>query len=165
MHLTSHTDYALRLLMMLALEPDRLHTIEEVATRYAISRNHLMKIVLTLVQAGFVDSVRGRGGGLRLAKPAAAITLGSVLRATEENFTLVECFDRQSNTCAVTSCCAVKGALHEALAAFMAVLDQRTLAQLCDSPARNSRMRQLLPYIPIAVEAPPRAARPRRRAD
>src|SRR6185503_19818734 len=81
MRLTRHTDYALRLLMLLALEPDRVHTIEEVARRYRISRNHLMKITQTLAQAGFVDSLRGRGGGLRLGGSVESINLGAVVRA------------------------------------------------------------------------------------
>ncbi|SEP71553.1 transcriptional regulator, BadM/Rrf2 family [Solimonas aquatica] len=163
MRLTTHTDYALRLLMLLALEPDRLHTIEEVATRYRVSRNHLMKVVLTLVGAGLVESLRGRGGGLQLAKPAAAISVGEVVRATEDSFALVECFERESNTCMVSPCCTLKGALHEAMAAFLRVLDQRSLAQLCESPARNKRFRDLLAEIPVVVE-PVKPARGRRRS-
>jgi Rrf2 family transcriptional regulator, nitric oxide-sensitive transcriptional repressor len=99
MRLTLHTDYSLRLLMLLAMEPDALHTIEEIAQRYDISRNHLMKVVQTLAQAGFVQSLRGRSGGLRLAKPAAQINLGAVVRATEDSFALVECFDRPAQNC------------------------------------------------------------------
>src|SRR5579864_4075969 len=99
MRLTIHTDHALRLLMLLAIEPDKLHTIEEIAQRYNISRNHLMKIAQTLAQAGFIESLRGRGGGLRLGRAAESINLGAVVRATEDGFTLVECFDRKQNTC------------------------------------------------------------------
>ena len=80
MRLTLHTDYALRLLMLLALEPDGVHTIEEAARRYRISRNHLMKVAQTLTQAGFVDAQRGRGGGLRMACEPAAINLGAAYR-------------------------------------------------------------------------------------
>src|SRR5690349_9159776 len=101
MRLTLHTDYALRLLMLLALEPDGLHTVEEVSRRYRISRNHLMKVVQTLAQAGFVESLRGRRGGLRLRGAAASIKLGAVVRATEDSLALVECFDRERNTCIV----------------------------------------------------------------
>src|SRR6185312_2911579 len=101
MHLTFHTDYALRLLMLLALEPDGLHTIEEAARRYSISRNHLMKVAQTLTRAGFVESLRGRGGGLKLARPAETINLGAVVRATEDGFALVECFDPAVNDCVV----------------------------------------------------------------
>lgn len=164
MRLTTHSDYALRLLMLLALEPERLHTIEEVARRYGISRNHLMKVVQTLVNAGLLDSVRGRGGGLRLAKPAAAIGLGEVVRATEEDFALVECFDRQNNRCVVTSGCTLKSLLHQALAAFMRVLDQHTLAQVCESPAQRKRLRELLPDVSVVVGTIKPARRRRRSA-
>jgi len=149
MRLTLHTDYALRLLMLLALEPDGVHTIEEVARRYAISRNHLMKVARTLTQAGFVDGQRGRGGGLRLAREAAAVNLGAVVRATEDGFTLVECFAPASNTCVLAPSCGLSGPLAQALAAFMAVLDGYSLADLAGGGARGGRMRRLL------AEAPP----------
>ena len=148
MRLTLHTDYALRLLMVLAMEPDDLHTVEEVARRYGISRNHLTKVTQTLVQAGFVDSQRGRGGGLRLARRADAINLGAVVRATEDSFALVECFAPDSNTCVITSACGLRGPLDEALRAFLAVLDRYSLADLIRHPRALQRMRQLL------VEAP-----------
>ncbi len=90
MRLTLHTDYALRLLTLLAMEQDGLHTIEEVARRYGISRNHLMKVTQTLAQFGYLESVRGRGGGIRLGRPAEEINLGAVVRATEDGFALVE---------------------------------------------------------------------------
>jgi Rrf2 family nitric oxide-sensitive transcriptional repressor len=144
MRLTLHTDLALRLLMLLALEPDVLHTIEEVARRYHISRNHLMKVAQTLVQEGFVDSLRGRGGGLKLAKPATRINLGAVIRKTEDGFALVECFDRERNHCVVSTACGLRGPLEEALAAFLAVLDRYSLADLISNPAAYRRMRRLL---------------------
>jgi Rrf2 family nitric oxide-sensitive transcriptional repressor len=144
MHLTLHTDYALRLLMLLAMEPDEIHTIEEVARRYRISRNHLMKVVQTLTQAGLVDGRRGRGGGLRLASSAASINLGAVVRATEDGFALVECFDRAGNTCRVAPACGLRGPLEEALRAFMGVLDRYSLADLIRNPRSLRRMRRLL---------------------
>jgi Rrf2 family nitric oxide-sensitive transcriptional repressor len=144
MRLTLHTDFALRLLMLLALEPDQLHTIEEVARRYRISRNHLMKVAQTLVQEGFVDSLRGRGGGLKLAKPADRINLGAVIRKTEDSLSLVECFDRRKNGCLVSSACGLRGPLEEALAAFFAVLDRYTLADMIANPVAFNRMRRLL---------------------
>jgi Rrf2 family transcriptional regulator, nitric oxide-sensitive transcriptional repressor len=144
MRLTLHSDYALRLLMLLAMEPDGLHTIEQVARRYGISRNHLMKVAQTLAQAGFIDSLRGRGGGLRLARAAASINLGAVLRATEDSFALVECFDRERNTCIVAPACGLRGPLDEALRAFLGVLDRYSLADLIGTPASLRRMRQLL---------------------
>jgi Rrf2 family nitric oxide-sensitive transcriptional repressor len=144
MRLTLHTDYSLRLLMLLAMEPDHLHTIEEIAQRYDISRNHLMKVVQTLAQAGFVQSLRGRSGGLRLAKPAAQINLGAVVRATEDSFALVECFDRERNTCVVAPACGLRGPIEEALQAFLGVLDRYSLADLIKNPSSLRRMRRLL---------------------
>ena len=144
MHLTLHTDYALRLLMLLAMEPDHLHTIEEVAQRYSISRNHLMKVTQTLVQAGFVESLRGRSGGLRLGRSAAAINIGGVVRATEDGFALVECFEKERNTCVVASACGLRGPLAEALSAFLAVLDRYSLADLIRNPASLRRIRRLI---------------------
>jgi Rrf2 family transcriptional regulator, nitric oxide-sensitive transcriptional repressor len=142
--LTLHTDYALRMLMLLALEPDELHTIASVAERYDISRNHLMKVAQTLIQSGFVESVRGRHGGLRLAKAPSEIKLGSVVRATEDSFALVECFDRKRNTCVVTPACGLRRPLDEAIGAFLSVLDHVSLAEVGQNQGRASRMRRLL---------------------
>lgn len=144
MRLTMHTDYALRLLMLLALEPEQVHTIEAAARRYRISRNHLMKVVQTLAQAGFVASARGRGGGLRLGRPAATISLGAVVRATEDSLALVECFDAERNACVVASACGLRGPLREALEAFLAVLDRYSLADLLRDPGSFRRMRRML---------------------
>jgi Rrf2 family transcriptional regulator, nitric oxide-sensitive transcriptional repressor len=144
MRLTSHTDYALRLLMLLAIEPDELHTIEEVARRYGISRNHLMKVAQTLAQGGFIASLRGRGGGLRLAREAAAINVGAVVRATEDDLALVECFDRARNSCVVAPACGLRGVLDEALRAFLRVLDGYSLTDLIGNPGARRRMRHLL---------------------
>jgi Rrf2 family nitric oxide-sensitive transcriptional repressor len=144
MRLTLHTDFALRLLMLLALEPDKIHTIEEVARRYRISRNHLMKVAQKLVQEGFVDGLRGRGGGLKLARPADRINLGAVIRKTEDSLALVECFDREKNGCLVSSACGLRGPLEEALVAFFAVLDRYSLADLIANPASFNRLRRLL---------------------
>lgn len=144
MRLTLHTDYALRLLMLLAIESNDLHTIEEVARRYRISRNHLMKVVQTLAQAGLIVSLRGRGGGLRLSRPAGAINLGAVVRNTEDGFALVECFDRARNTCAVAPACGLRGPLEEALQAFLLVLDRYSLADLIKNPGSLLRMKRLL---------------------
>jgi len=144
MRLTLHTDYSLRLLMLLAIEPDARHTIEEIARRYGISRNHLMKVAQTLTQAGFVESMRGRGGGLELARAPELINLGDVVRACEDGFALVECFDRERNTCVVAPSCGLRGPLEEALAAFLSVLDRYCLADLVSRPETLRRMRQLL---------------------
>lgn len=144
MHLTLHTDYALRMLMFLALEPGSPRTIEDIATRYGISRNHLMKVAQTLVQAGFVESLRGRGGGLRLAREPAALKLGDVVRATEDGFALVECFDGARNTCLVSAACGLRNPLQEAVRAFIDVLDRYTIADLVSHPATARRMHRLL---------------------
>ncbi len=144
MHLTLHTDYALRLLMYLGLQSGQRCTIEEVARHYGISRNHLMKVALTLTQQGFVDSLRGRNGGLRLARPPAEINVGKVVRSTEDNFALVECFDAASNTCPIAPACQLKQPFAEAVRAFLAVLDRYSLADLLASPGTLKSMRRLL---------------------
>ena len=144
MRLTLHTDYALRLLMLLALEPEDVHTIEDVARRYEVSRNHLNKVVQTLSQAGFIESQRGRGGGVRLARGPDDINLGRVVRATEDNFHIVECFCRETNTCVVAPACGLRDPLEEALRAFLAVLDRYSLADLMRNPQAARRMQRLL---------------------
>lgn len=130
MRLTMYTDYALRLLMFLALEPDNLATIQEAAAAYGISRNHLMKVAQELGRAGFVETVRGRGGGLRLGRKASEIKVGDVVRATEEDFRIVECFDPGRNRCVITGPCRLRGVLREALEAYLTVLDRYTVADL-----------------------------------
>lgn len=144
MRLTLHTDYALRLLMLLALEPEDVHTAEDVARRYDVSRNHLNKVVQTLSQAGFIESLRGRGGGVRLARKPDDINLGRVVRATEDNFHIVECFCRETNTCIVAPACGLRDPLEEAVRAFMSVLDRYSLADLMRNPAAAKRMKRLL---------------------
>lgn len=147
MRLTLHTDYALRMLMVLALEPGRSLTIEDIAKRYCISRNHLMKVAQTLVQAGFVESLRGRGGGLKLARDPASLKLGDVVRATEDGFALVECFGT-SNSCVVSAACGLRSPLQEALSAFLAVLDRYSVSDLMKNPATARRMHRLLSATP-----------------
>lgn len=144
MRLTLHTDYALRMLLYLALHDDRRPTIEEIAQRHGISRNHLMKVAATLAQHGFVDALRGRNGGLTLARPAASINIGAVVRATEDNFTLVECFDAGSNTCVVAPVCQLRQPFREAVNAFLGVLDGYTLADMAGSRANRRALQALL---------------------
>lgn len=136
MRMTVYTDYALRLLTLLALKDGEPTTIAEVAAGYGISRNHLMKIAHELGKAGLIATSRGRGGGLRLARPAAEIGLGAVVRLTEENFHLVECFEAGGGHCAIAPACRLQSVLAEALAAFLAVLDRYTLADLVREPKR-----------------------------
>jgi Rrf2 family nitric oxide-sensitive transcriptional repressor len=128
--LTRYSDYSLRVLMYLALDPERLVTIEEIAQSYGISKAHLMKVVHQLGLRGYVDTVRGRGGGLRLGRRPEEIGVGEVLRSTEENMALVECFEPASSQCAIEPACGLRSVLHEALAAFLGVLDRYTLADL-----------------------------------
>jgi len=130
MRLTHFTDLSLRLLMYLAVKPDGLATIQEVAGRYGVSRNHLMKVAQQLVKTGFVDSVRGHGGGLRLQRAPIQIRVGEVVRATEDDFRMVECFEAGRSSCTLLPACRLKGVLGEALAAYLAVLDKYTLADL-----------------------------------
>jgi Rrf2 family nitric oxide-sensitive transcriptional repressor len=133
MRLTQLSDYSLRVLMYLGARPGRLGTIQEIAGAYGISENHLMKVVHRLAQHGFVETVRGRGGGLRLKGSADSIRLGAVLRAVEEDFSLVECFG-SGDTCRITDVCRLKRILHQALGAFLASLDEWTLADLVQKP-------------------------------
>ena len=133
MRLTHFSDYALRVLMYAAMRGENLITIEETAKLYGISRAHLMKVANQLTRAGYLKAIRGRSGGLVLAKRPDAISLGDVLRATEPDFALVECFTAD-NRCLITPRCRLRGALHEALAAFVGTLDGYTLADLILSP-------------------------------
>lgn len=134
MRITQHTDYALRVLIYVGGNPDRLVTIAEIAERFAISRTHLMKVVNQLVREGFLEGQRGKGGGLRLAMQPDQIRVGDVLRTMESDMKLVECFDKKG-TCLVDRGCRLKRALSEALDAFLAVLDRYSLKDLLDNPA------------------------------
>jgi Rrf2 family nitric oxide-sensitive transcriptional repressor len=129
MRLTTHADYALRVLIRLAMRPDRLATIADIAKSYGISENHLMKVVHRLGVAGFVDTVRGRQGGLRLGKSPAAVSVGEVIRLMEPDMDIVPCFGEPA-LCAIAPACVLKGALTEARSAFLETLDGYTLADL-----------------------------------
>ena len=141
MRLTVQTDYALRMLMYLAIHADSLATIHDVAERYGISKNHLMKVAHGLGRAGFIETLRGRSGGLRLAKPAEDIPVGAVARHSEEGSALVECFPGGNGGCLITPCCKLKSVLAEAQEAFFAVLDQYTVHDLVK---RNPALLDLL---------------------
>ncbi|MCP8894422.1 Rrf2 family transcriptional regulator [Shinella daejeonensis] len=129
MHLTTLSDYALRVLFYAAAAKDRLVTVEETARVYRISRSHLMKVVNILTRAGYLKGVRGRAGGFTLAKSPGEVNLGAVLRATEPDFGLVECFTA-GNRCAITGCCKLPMVLNDALNAFVATFDRYTLADI-----------------------------------
>ncbi len=130
MQLTRYTDYALRTLIYLGVNDGRNCTIPEIADRYHISRNHLMKIVHQLGKAGLIDTVRGRGGGMTLGRAPEELTVGEVVRLTEDNLNIAECFDPLTNQCQITAACVLSSALARSLAAFLAELDKVTLAEI-----------------------------------
>ena len=128
MQLTHYTDYSLRVLVYLSLKPGICVTITEIADYYKISRNHLVKVVNHLANAGYINTTRGKGGGLRLAHAPVDICIGDVVRKMEPNFNIVECFNPAGQYCEVEPLCALKKTLGEAISSFLGVLDQYTLA-------------------------------------
>jgi Rrf2 family nitric oxide-sensitive transcriptional repressor len=130
MRLTDYTDYALRVLMYVGAQTGRLVTIQEIAINHGISKNHLTKVVHRLGLAGLVQTVRGRSGGVRLARDPATITVGSVVRLTEPDFIMVECFDEARNTCSLSPICVLKHALGRATGAYLQELDRVSLASV-----------------------------------
>lgn len=130
MRLTDYTDYTLRTLMYLGLNRDRLVTIQDIADVYSVSKNHLMKIVHQLGIAGYVETIRGRSGGLRLKMEPQDINLGDVVRGTEPDFRMVECFDQSSNECILAPACELHDVLRRATSAYLQVLNGVTLADL-----------------------------------
>lgn len=143
MHLTRYTDYAMRTLLFVAVRPERLCSIAEIAKTYGISKNHLMKVVNDLVTAGYLDGVRGRNGGVRLAREPDEINVGEVIRHTEESFNLADC-----TSCRIGPACGFTGALKQAIDAFMAVLDSFSLADLM---LKKGELRLLLAPSPDMV--------------
>jgi Rrf2 family transcriptional regulator, nitric oxide-sensitive transcriptional repressor len=134
MKLTLYTDYSLRVLIYLASKPkDKLSTIKEIADAYHISKNHLMKVTYELGKMGIIETIRGRYGGIKLAKEPEGINIGKLVRKTEEDFELVECFGN-NNSCVITPVCGLKHALAKALNAYLSVLDGYTLADLVSNP-------------------------------
>lgn len=142
MRLTLHTDYSIRVLLYLAAqgEDGSVATIGAIADTHGISQNHLTKVIRTLVRGGHVRTLRGRSGGLLLARPPSEIGLGQLVRETEPDFSLVECMGRDGN-CVLEPACQVRGVLIEARDAFLAVLDRYSLADMLQRPAE---MRQVL---------------------
>ncbi|HET9833163.1 MAG TPA: Rrf2 family transcriptional regulator [Vicinamibacterales bacterium] len=128
MQLTRFSDYSLRVLLYLAAHDDQVVSVDEVSRAYGISRHHLVKVVQRLVEQDLVASSRGRGGGLRLKRRPADINVGALVRATEPHLNIVECFDRESNTCPIDQACGLKRVLKDAQRAFLDVLDASTLA-------------------------------------
>lgn len=148
MRLTTYTDYTLRVLMYLTLkyESGELVTIDQIASAYAISRNHLMKIVHNLSVHGLLETTRGRSGGMRLARPPSEVSIGEIVRWSEDDFTLVECHSSgKESSCVIFPACNLKLGFQRALQAFMQELDTMTLADAVNSP----RTAQSLLGIPI----------------
>jgi Rrf2 family nitric oxide-sensitive transcriptional repressor len=145
LHLTVQTDYSLRLLMYLALKEDGLATIAEVAESYGISKNHLMKVAHQLGAAGYIETVRGRRGGLRLAKSAESISLGEVVRSTEPDMAIVMCFEPINAHCTIRPSCVLRRALEKAYLAFVEVLDGYTLGDLVKPKASLRSLLSLTP--------------------
>ncbi|TAJ16168.1 MAG: Rrf2 family transcriptional regulator [Rugosibacter sp.] len=151
MQLTSFTDYGLRSLMYLAACPDRLSSVKEISDYYGISRNHLVKVVHRLAQLGYIETSKGKGGGIRLAYDAQKLQLGNLVKALEPSMGIAECFNRETNTCKITDNCQLKHCLYEASQAFIDVLNRSTLADIVknkalfpERPHNESRMKNLL---------------------
>ena len=149
MQLTRYADYSLRTLIYLALTPNNV-TVSDIAERYDISRNHLVKVVHNLGKLGYINTARGRSGGISLAIKPKDINVGQVIRQVEPNFDLVECFSEENNRCPLTSVCRLRGVLTEAHAAFIKVLDKYTLS---DMVANEADLAMLLKLTPVATDA------------
>lgn len=128
MQLTLFSDYSLRIGLYLSAHPDRLISVDEISRAYGVSHAHLVKVVQRLTELDVVHAVRGRGGGLKLARPPGRINVGALVRATEPHLNLVECFDASTNSCPIDGACGLKGVLLRAREAFLAELDRHTLA-------------------------------------
>lgn len=144
MHLTRFTDYGLRTLIYLALQPDRLGQIREIAVAYDVSENHMVKVVHRLGQAELIETIRGRNGGIRLARAPEQIMIGDVVRKMEADFTFVEC--QGSGKCTIRGACRLESILDEALAAMFSVLDRYSLQDIANpqNKALSDRLRSML---------------------
>lgn len=153
MRLTSFSDYALRMLMFAASSGEQSFTIEAASRSFGVSRTHLNKVANTLTRGGFLTARRGRAGGLVLARPAGTIRIGDVVRLTEPDFAVVECF-ATGNQCVLTRTCKLSGMLGEAIGSFLSTLDRYTLADIVLAPTA---------FATILPDAPPRPRRSYRR--
>ncbi len=143
MKLTGYTNFALRTLQLAALHEPALTRIDDVVQVHKLARPHITKIVHMLGKAGYLETQRGRGGGFRLGRPAAQIVVGDVVRLTEGTLEVVECFNPTTNSCPLIGICKLSRALHQATAAFMAVLDDLTLADIASN--RGELLDRILP--------------------
>lgn len=155
MQLTLYSDYALRILLYLAAHPGQRVALPDISAAYGISQHHLVKVVQGLVEARLVESTRGRGGGLQLARDPAAINVGAVVQRMEPNVDLVECFDGATNTCPIDAACGLKGALLGARAAFFAELERFTLADF--APRASLLVKLWRRHAPARAGAAPEA--------
>jgi Rrf2 family nitric oxide-sensitive transcriptional repressor len=137
MQLSLHADYALRVLVYAGTHPDRAVSTQEISSAYGISKHHLVRVVQTLADCGYVDVLAGRFGGVKLAREPHLIRLGEVIRNAEPNMRLAECFDRTTNTCPIAPVCALKRMLNEALSAFIAALDRYTVADVLNQTGQR----------------------------
>ena len=142
MHITRYTDYSLRVLVFLATQGDRLSTIQQIAESYDISRNHLMKVVHRLNKRGYIETVRGKKGGMRLRLPPSDINIGVLIRETEQELGVVECLS-SGNACKIAPVCGLKSMFSEAVEAFLSTLDQYTLEDVIP-PAHRAQLLRLL---------------------
>lgn len=162
MRLSEYTDYSLRVLMHCARHADRLVTITELTQAHGLSRNHVMKIVSDLARAGLLATTRGRGGGLRLGRPADQIRVGDVVRESETDFRLVECFDEHTNHCALSMSCRLRHVFQAGLQAYFRELDGVTLADLIgDAVAPPSALPDGREPAPVTMKLPTGRAAPR----
>lgn len=150
MKLTLHTDYALRMLIFLAIHKDRPATVSDVASTYGLSRHHLLKVALNLGRMGYLKTTRGRSGGIALAMAPRDINLGAVVRAMEDDFAMVECLRPEGGACIISPACRLKGIVRKALDAFLAVFDAYTLADLT---ANRTLLEELLAFSGHPVKA------------
>lgn len=142
MQLSLHADYALRALIYLSTHPGEVVTTKRISAAYGISRHHLVRVMQTLGEHGYVNVTAGRSGGVSLAKDPRKIKLGQVVRDAEPNLRLVECFDMETNTCPIVSTCGLKPLLNGALEAFLAEMDRHTLADLL-TPRRSRQLKEV----------------------
>lgn len=156
MKLTSYTNFALRSLQLAALKAPDLIRVDDVVRIHGLARPHIVKIVHELGQAGYIVTQRGRGGGFRLARPAEQIIVGDVVRLTEGPMDLVECFNPEKNTCPLIGICKLSRALQDATRAFMAVLDDLTLADIASN--RGDLLARIAP-LEEGIVAPVRSAK------
>lgn len=137
MRLTAYTDYSLRVLTYLSIQDDRLATIKEISEQYGISKNHLMKLVHELGKHGYVESIRGKNGGIRIGRDPAKISVGEVVRKMEKDLSIVECFDSENyDECQILHACVLKGIMKKAIKEFLAVLDEYTIKDLIKPKAK-----------------------------